>query len=125
MIANGPPTSPAWRPRACLGGVIAYDMLLVLAMIIGAASTVPGPLIAVVCGKTEAMPWMSLVIGDRPYATMAGVIASKARDASGSTTSATENIRPYGFNTSFSEAAAAGVLFHGSPAMSKLPPALL
>src|SRR5260370_34331960 len=125
MIANGPPTSPAWRPRACLGVVIAYDRLLVLAMATGAAPTVPGPLIAVVCGKTEAMPWMSLVIGDRPYATMAGVIASKARDASGSTTSAPENARPYGFNTSFSEAAAAGFWPQGSPAVSPLPPALL
>src|SRR5258708_19347655 len=105
MIANGPPTSPAWRPRACLGVVIAYDMLLVLAMIIGAASTVPGPLIAVVCGKTEAMPWMSLVIGDRPYATMAGVIASKARDASGSTTNAPQNPTPYPFTTSFPQPA--------------------
>src|SRR5258708_17905666 len=125
MIANGPPTSQAWRGRARLGVVSAYDMLLVLAMIIGAAWTVPGPLIAGVCGKTEAMPWMSLVIGDRPYATMAGVIASKARDASGSTTNAPENARPYGFNTSFSEAAAAGFWPQGSPAMSTLPPALM
>src|SRR5258708_20575128 len=94
MIGSGPPTSHAWRPRACLGVVIAYDRLLVLAMATGAAPTVPGPLIAVVCGKTEAMPWLSLVIGDRPYPTMAGVIASKARDPPRSTTTAPAHLSP-------------------------------
>jgi hypothetical protein len=52
------------------------------------------PAMPVTSGNSDAKPWMSLVIGELPYAKTAGVIASKACDGSGSTTSPPENARP-------------------------------
>src|ERR1700674_208986 len=123
MIANGPAMSPACRGRSCLGVAMAYETLVVPEITTGAEPATPVPVIAVVCGNTDAIPWTSRVIGDRPYAKVTGVMTSKARDASGSTTRAPENASPYGFNTSFKESVAAGVWLHGSPATSRLPPA--
>src|SRR6266851_5365472 len=76
---------------------------------------------AVVCGKKDAIPWMSLVIGELPYAITAGTVALEDREGSGSTTRAPEKVMPYGASTPLRDVVSS-CASHGSAAMRRLPP---
>src|SRR5260370_35114098 len=82
------------------------------------------PVMAVASGKNDTRPWRSLVIGERPYAVTAGIVASalERRDGSVSTTKAPEKPSPYGASAAWSDSVVAASLAQGSPAVSSWPP---
>ena len=64
MIVNGPEVSCDWRARLDRSAAIAYEPEVVVAMRTTLTPAAGAPVMAVVCGKNETIPWTSLVIGD-------------------------------------------------------------
>src|SRR5260370_42169935 len=83
------------------------------------------PVMAVASGKNDTRPWRSLVIGERPYAVTAGIVASalERRDGSVSTTKAPEKPSPQGASAMLSHGVVAASFAQALAAISSLAPA--